>query len=130
MKKLALYFVLAVVLINCKKSGDVSTSPDYFSVDQSGRWRLKEFRESFGVPVYSWVQPIADTFYVEFKSNNVFKSNTSLFTSRTQYQILNDSMMLLSAPNTTDLPVKISHVGPYLQLDGPCFEPCNYRFIR
>jgi hypothetical protein len=130
MKKLALCLLLAIVLVNCKKSEDISAGPDNFSVAESGRWRLKEFRESFGVPVYTWAQPTSDTFYVEFKPSGVFRSNTSFFTYRTQYQLLNDSMMILSSANQSDLPVKISRVGPYLQLDGPCLEPCSYRFIR
>lgn len=131
MMKWVLYLVLAVVLTNCKKSGDVTSGqPDYLAVESSGRWRLKEFRQSFGVPVYAWAQPLSDTFYVEFKPNNVFKSNTAIFTGRTQYQVLNDSMLVLSSPNASDLPVRSSYAWPYLQLDGPCFEPCNYRFVR
>lgn len=129
MKKWALCLLVALFFITCKKGDSVTGLPDNYSLANSGRWRLKEFRESFGVPVYTWAQPIADTFYVEFRDNNVFKSNVSIFASRTQYQIVNDSMMVLSG-NGSDLAVRRSFIGPVLQLDGPCFEPCSYRFMR
>jgi hypothetical protein len=123
MKKIVLPLLLMLSFTACKKS---SESPEDNSLE--GKWILKQSRVSPGYPV-DWETVSTDTLFIEFGENNIFRANV-VFWGYNHYEILNDSVLILSDPSANTVNIPYSFTGQYLQLSQPCYDGCSYRFVR
>ena len=128
MKKLTACFIAAIAILSLhchKKIDETATNPAL-----EGYWKLKDTRVSPGTPVIDWTPAPSDDLYVEFAGNNVFKSNAFFFAGYNRYQVVNDSLVQLSAGSGNPLSVQYRFPESLLQLNPTCIEECSYRFKR